>query len=340
MAAQPKLTLATAPGGVPIGGGGGTPATFTGGFGPVNGLGVGTPGAGISVTTTGVTGGVLYTTPYNLVVSGTPVILPVVVRAYISANFTHPTVLQVESCPVQGACSVASGFAVMPTASAAEIDVVSGVLTGTSSASLGLFVSNVNGGAAFTGNDTAEITFHTYTNLGPLGLFLSDTTILKLNTPVVTVQTAIRLQLATAPGGATISAGSGYALAAGNVNGLGINPPSGFRVVTSGVSGGVIYSTPYLINPTFSGFTTLTGSVKVYVSVNFAHPSTVQLRDSPDNLVFSAISTNVGSQTNIASASPTLTLTRYLGIFVSSANGAGTFRGADSAQLTYTLTVP
>lgn len=292
--------------------------------------------------TDGVTAGVLYITPYNLLVAGASIPNLTLVRAYISTNFAHPAVLQVESCQIRVDCSSASAYTVLPTTAAAEIDVIPffGVLNGTYQASLGLFVSNVNGGSAFTGSDTAVITFHTYTYSLNAGLELRATDRLTLNAPPATVQTALRLQLATAPGGATISAGSGYTLAAGNVNGLGINPPSGFGVVTSGVSGGVIYSTPYLITPTYSGFTSITGAVKVYISTGFAHPSTVQLRDSPDNIVFSAISTNVGSQTNIASATSTLTLTRYLGIFVSSANGAGTFRGVDTAQLTYTLTVP
>ena len=35
-----------------------------------------------------------------------------------------------------------------------------------------------------------------------------------------------------------------------------------------------------------------------------------------------------------------VSITRYLGVFVASTNGAGAFTGVDTAQLTYTLTVP
>ena len=61
------LSLTTGTGGVTISG---TRPNYVAGFGNVNGLGVGTPGAGVTVITTGVTGGALYTSPYNIVISG------------------------------------------------------------------------------------------------------------------------------------------------------------------------------------------------------------------------------------------------------------------------------
>ena len=296
-----NLTLATANGGMVISGGG---TSFNGGFGNVNGLGIGTPSFGISVTTVGVTGGALYTSPYNLSVAGAGGNNRAVIRAFVSSNFTHPAVLQLESCQAQVSCSAASSFTILPTTSASEIDVIPipGVLNGTYTADLGLFVSSLNGASAFTGPDSAVITFHTYAFNGSV-LQLKATDTLTMNTPRETVQTAVQLQLATAPGGATISPGSDYSLTFGSsgVNGLGIDPGSGFGIMRVGTAG-AIYTTPYLINPAFSSFSSTTGSVTVYVSVNFANPSTLQLQDSADNATYAGISTNPGIQTKITSS--------------------------------------
>jgi hypothetical protein len=51
------------------------------------------------------------------------------------------------------------------------------------------------------------------------------------------------------------------------------------------------------------------------------------------------MSTNAGSQTSLASnATSGAALTRYLGVSVAPTNGSG-LTGADSATITYTLTV-
>jgi hypothetical protein len=42
----------------------------------------------------------------------------------------------------------------------------------------------------------------------------------------------------------------------------------------------------------------------------------------------------------LSSATSGTNVTRYLGLFVSNANGSGTFTGADVSTLTYTLIVP
>ena len=336
-----NLTLATAAGGMLITGSG---KSFNGGFGAVNGLGIGSPSFGISVTTVGVTGGALYTSPYNLTVAGAGLRNTAVIKAYVSSNFVNNSVnLDLESCQAQVDCSSASSFTMLPSSQAAEIDVIPipGVQNGTFTADLGLFVNNQNGPSAQTGLDTAAITFDTYSYNGTtLRLQASDT--LTFNIPPERLQTAVQLQLATAPGGATISPGSDYSLTFGSsgVNGLGIDPGSGFGIIRIGTAG-AIYTTPYLINPAFSSFSSTTGSVTVYVSVNFANPSTLQLQDSADNATYAAISTSSATQTNItSSAQSAVSITRYLGVFVGSTNGAGAFTGVDTAQLTFTLTVP
>jgi hypothetical protein len=56
---------------------------------------------------------------------------------------------------------------------------------------------------------------------------------------------------------------------------------------------------------------------------------------------YTAISTSAGSPTQITtSAASRSPLTRYLGLLVSNINGVSAFTGADTAALTFTLTVP
>src|SRR5690242_16151208 len=86
---------------------------FHTGFGNVNGLGIGTPSIGNpsgGLTVIATTGGVLYYTPYTIVLSGANPGHPGEVRAYISTNFTtSSSVIQLRSCPVSGACTVDTG---------------------------------------------------------------------------------------------------------------------------------------------------------------------------------------------------------------------------------------
>lgn len=335
-----NVTLQTAPGGITITG------NFNAGFGKINGLGVGTAPTGTTVITTGVSGGVLYTTPYNIVISGVGGGNPAVVKAYVSTNFTHPTILILESCYPSSSCTGAGSYTVLSTSSASPTVVIPqpGISNNsTVTASLALFVSNADGSGTFTGADSATITYNIYNGSN---MQLQHTETLTLNTPSETVQTAVELMLATAPSGVTISPGSDFSINFGNVNGLGLSPGANLTAVSG--AGGVTYGTPYLYQPSFSSFTSTTCSLKVYVSTNFAHPNTLTLRDATALAgPYTNISTSVGSQTAITTtAASGSSNTRYLGLFVSSANGAGAFpgtagaSGADSATLTYTLTVP
>ena len=78
--------------------------------------------------------------------------------------------------------------------------------------------------------------------------------------------------------------------------------------------------------------------MQVQLKTNFGS-SMIYLEDSgsasgpysPITSTARTITTTAGSNTG---------LTRYLGLFVSNANGTGTFTGTDSSSLTYTLTVP
>jgi hypothetical protein len=326
------VTLSTNASGITIGG---VKPSWSTGFGTVNGLGLGTPGANETILAPSGGNGVLYTSPYNIVVTSSTG-HATVVRAYVSTNFTHSAILSVYSCTTS--CTSGSSYTALSTSSGSPTDIIPspGLAPQTVTRYLGVFVSNQNGAAAFTGSDSATITVLVYDGSNNS---LKKTYTLALNNPNETVQTALRLTLATASGGRTISTASDFSLAFGNVNALGISPGSGITV--AGVSGGELYGTPYLLKPLFSSFSSTTGTLKAYVSTDFGHPSQLELRDSSSGVTYSALSKSSGSQTLLtSSASSGSTVTRYVGLFVSNTNGGSVFTGADNATVTFTLVVP
>lgn len=328
------ISLATNISGITISG---SKPSWSTGFGSVNGLGLGTPGARITILTPSGGGGMLYTSPYNIVISGSNSGHAAVVRAYVSTNFAHSSILKVYSCTAS--CSSGSSYSALSTSSGSPTDIIGqpGITSDqTVSRSLGVFVSSQNGASAFTGTDSATVTVLVYKASNES---LQATYTLALNNPIETVQTALRFTLATAPSGRTISTGSDFSLAFGNVNGLGISPGTG--LATAVVTGGELYSTPYLLQPTFSSFSSTSGTIKAYISTDFAHPAQLELRDSSTGSSYSALSKAAGSQTTLtSSASSGSSVSRYIGLFVSSANGASIFTGADNATVTFTLVVP
>jgi hypothetical protein len=126
----------------------------------------------------------------------------------------------------------------------------------------------------------------------------------------------------------------------GNVNGLGFGPGAGLTTVAA--AGGVVYSTPYVLQPAFTDFTSTTATIRAFVSTTFAHPTILILRDAAAGAgPYNNIGTTAGTATQITNtAASRSSITRFLGLFVSNANGATSFRGSDSATLTFTLTVP
>lgn len=165
---------------------------------------------------------------------------------------------------------------------------------------------------------------------------------LKVN---VTVQDAIELTLASGAGCA-VAAGGGadYNMNFGNVDALGINVPacgSQFAPTTPGTSNAFYYS-DYKITPIFTSQAVTTNTLTAYVSTNFtkANLSIVNSNVLPaTSAALTPLSTSVGAQTSIATnAFSGTALTRYLGVSIAPTNGAG-LTGADSATITYTLTV-
>jgi len=308
-------------------------------FGTMNALGVGTPAAGVTVIP--LNNGALYFTNYGLFVhGGLPAGHTGVVTAFASTNFAHPIALVLESCPSNSTCNSSGQYSAMSTNGAAQTSVIlpPGVIKGqTVTAGLAIFVPDNNSANAFSGTDSATISF-TMTD------FTAGTTIetlmLSLNNPSETLQTAVRLTLATATGGLAITPGADFSMNFGTVNGLGFGPSAGLTVVPA--AGGVIYSTPYVLQPAFADINSATATIKTFVSTNFAHPAALKLDDAASSPgPYNAIGITAGTATQITSAAANRSsITRFLGLFVSNGNGATAFNGSDGATLTFTLTVP
>jgi len=330
-----QLRIGSAPGGVTILTGGGN--NYSTSFGTMNALGIGTPTIGITVVP--LSNGALYYTTFNLIIPNVPGSHKGVVSAYMSSNFGRPAAFVAEGCPVNGSCTTSGGYAPISTIAANASDIVPapGLDNQTVTAGLALFIPDNNGGTAYTGNDTATITLEMWDSVKN-NKKLGNPVILTLTTQ--TVQTAVQLTLSTAPGGVTITPSADFSLNFGNLNALGIGPGAG--LTTTSVAGGMVYYTPYLLNPAFSAMSSTTSTIEVYVSTNFAHPALLVLDDaSSSGGPYNAISTNAGAQTQITSAAADRSsITRYLGLFVSNVNGATAFNGSDTATLTFTLTVP
>jgi hypothetical protein len=311
--------------------------TYHAGFGTVNGLGIGNP---VGLQKIAVAGGEFYYTPYTIVLSGANPGHPAEVDAYVSSAFSNSSsVIQLMSCAYPGACNTFASYTALGNTQAGESIVLPlQTASGNYTAYLGILVKSFNG--SIVTPDTATVMFDVYDNRHGI----ISHTLLNLDTPSTTIQKAVQLQLASAPAGLTISAGgtTDYTADFGTVNGLGVGPGAGLTVVNGQAPGGVIYSTPYLIEPAFSGFSSFSSTkITVYVSTDFVHPAVLKLYDSQSQLSgYSAISKNSGAPTQITgSASNGANITEYLGLFVSNVNGAGSFRGADKATLTYTITV-
>jgi hypothetical protein len=305
-------------------------------FGNVNGLGVTSVAAPPAVITTGVTGGVLYTSAYNLDVtlSGSAKTNDVDITAQVTTNFTHFAVLGVKNCQPAGTCSTAAGFTTIPTAG--TINVIPTTLVGTSqpfTPTIAILVSNTNGASAYVGTDQVTITFRA-TAAG-----FSATATLTLT---LSVQNAVQLTLGTAPGGLTISPATDFSVNFGNVNALGVGTPLAGLTKTAAVNA-TIYSTPYLIQPVFSGFVSATtGTIEFHVSPNFAKSTILELDDASSCCAagsFTALPTPTAGTAQITSVSSGSIITRYLGLRVTKANGAGS-TGSDNATVVFTLTVP
>ncbi len=335
-AQQGIFTLSSAPGGLAftVGGGGNTLSSQ---FGAMNALGIGTPATGVTVIP--LTNGALYLTHFQLTISNLPNPHRGAVTAFVNSNFTHPAALIVQGCPSTSSCNASGNFSAISTNANAPTTIIPapGINDQTVTAGLAIFVPDNNGASAFAGLDTARITFTATDTTNNKNFATAE---IRLDTPQgETLQTAVRLTLASATGGLALTPGADYSMNFGNVNGLGFGPGAG--LTTSAVTGGVVYSTPYLLQPAFADFTSTTATIKAFVSTPFAHPTVLQLRDAAASSgPFNNIGVTAGTATQIsATAADRNTITRFLGLFVSNQSGVPAFTN-DSATVTFTMTVP
>jgi len=171
-----------------------------------------------------------------------------------------------------------------------------------------------------------------------------------------TIQSAVQLTLSTgtvAAAHCAVTAGgtTDFAMSFGTVDALGINNGScnKFAPTTPGVTN-AIYWSDYTLNPVFTSQTSVAGpTIKAQVTTDFAAPHNIfVVRDTANS---STIPAGAGSFTAMGTASadvivpaaPVITsgtpITRFIGVAVTPANGATVLTGAQSATVTFTLTV-
>ena len=304
-------------------------------FGTMNALGLGTPQGGVTVAALNT--GALYFSQYQVQFQGLGGSQNAKLTAYVSTNFGHPLAQIIQNCPSTAACNTSGGYSNMSTVQGAPSIVVASMNNNTATVGLGIFLPDNNGASAFTGVDNTGIITFTMVDVSNNNV-LQTATVSFNSAPLNTVENAVRLTLATAPGGLSVTPQADYSMNFGNVNGLGF----GAGLTTVAAAGGIVYSTPYLLQPAFTDFNSTTATIKVFVSTNFAHPTLLQLRDAAASAgPYNNIGITAGTATQITGAAADRTpLTRFLGLFVSNVNGATSFRGSDAATLTFTMTVP
>ncbi len=307
-------------------------------FGSMNALGLGTPATGLTVAASGT--GALYFTPFQVQFTGlNGVGRRASFTAFVSTNFNHPAAQVLQNCPTTASCSTSGGYSAMSTVQAAPSTIIANTGDATVTAGIGIFLPDNDGAAAFSGVDNVAVVTYVMRDINN-NQVLQTATVSFNAAPNNTVQTAVQLTLATAAGGLTVTPAADYSMNFGNVNGLGFGPGAGLTTVAA--AGGVIYSTPYLLQPIFTDFTSTTATIKAFVSTNFAHPAILKMNDAAASAgPYTLIGTSAGTATQITStAGDRSTITRFLGLFVSNVNGAAAFTGNDAATLTFTLTVP
>ena len=167
-----------------------------------------------------------------------------------------------------------------------------------------------------------------------------------------TIQSAVQLTLSTGTAAVThcpVTATGGtpdFTMNFGTVDALGINNGgcNKFAPTTPGVTNAVYWS-DYNLNPVFTSQTATTNTITAQVTTDFGAPNNIQVvRDSANS---STVPAGAASFTPISTATPDTIVTnaangvaqtRFIGVAVSPASGAGA-QGAKSATVTFTLTV-
>lgn len=168
----------------------------------------------------------------------------------------------------------------------------------------------------------------------------------------INIQSAVRLTLSTGTAAVTHCAvvnnggNPDYTMSFGTGDALGINAGNCnlFGPTNPGVDS-AIYWSDYNLTPVFTGQSTTNNTITAQVTTNFTAADASIVRDSansnavpPNAAAFTAM--GVASADTIATnAANAAALTRFIGVAIAPTNGAGTLTGAQSATVTFTLTV-
>ena len=158
-------------------------------------------------------------------------------------------------------------------------------------------------------------------------------------------QNALQLDISTAAGGATVTGATGnnstgvFSLDFGNVNGLGIGTPSA-GVSVAVAAGGATYTSPISLTPRYSGHVNNSASISVLLDSAAGdaqgRAATREGAAAASVVAPSSVVPNIFTST----ATNGTAVTRYVGYFVSNANGASAVTGAMSSRLVYEITIP
>ncbi|PYP92469.1 MAG: hypothetical protein DMG65_03865 [Candidatus Angelobacter sp. Gp1-AA117] len=167
------------------------------------------------------------------------------------------------------------------------------------------------------------------------------------------VQSAVRLTLSTGTAATphctvTPLGTPDYSVDFGTVDALAINAPtcgSVFAPTTPG-SSNAIYWSDYNLTPVFAGQSTPNNTITAKVTTNFTAADIAVVRDSANSATvptavgqFTPLATGAVPDTIVTNAANGQAQTRFIGVAVSPTNGAGTLTGAQTATVTFTLTV-
>ena len=157
---------------------------------------------------------------------------------------------------------------------------------------------------------------------------------------------ALQLDISTSGGGAAVTGATGnnstgvFSLDFGDVNGLGLGAPTVAGVTVAVQAGGALYTTPITLTPRYSGHVNASSSISVLLDGTAGdaqgRAATREGAAAASVGVVSTVSPNIFTTT----ASNNTAVTRYVGYFVSNANGAGAVTGAMSSRLIYEITIP
>jgi hypothetical protein len=324
-------------------------------FGTVNALGINPNTGGANVTlsvevlSTGnpATSGALYFFTQTLTVTLNGSNDRFQIRGFINSPFSNGQALILENCPTNNVCnSVATASTNYSPYSlnSASPSIVEPTFTGNQNVTVGfgLFVPDNDGANAFTGSDGVTLTL----NLFDVTTNQNSGNPLLVAFSVPNIENALQFSL----GGSSLIQpnGTNFTLNFGNVNGLGIGPQAGLTALTP-TANGAVYVLSYNVSTVFSDFRSLTSTITVKLTSNFAHNTLLTLESAP------ATNPNTGgcpatpaSYAPITGVATTITSTaadrsqtfHCLGLLVSRDNVPAVFLGTDNASLTYTMTVP